>query len=387
MMDAHRDKIVHRSSQRLHIAAVGRRAVLAALLAGALAVTGCSQLRFGESLSGVIQPAIVPSVTNRGTDVVERDFAFDGSQIRLQVPIDRAVYAGAVGARKSAIFLGEKEPPGWVADYYRAFVDEKHQDAFYGSLGEALHEVQQQQGLDSSEYVELVTSMGQGLEYRVDPGNLAPKFPIETLADGYGDCDDKALLAAAMLARDGYDVAILMFAPEKHVALGIRAPGLDYKNTGYAYVEMTEPSLVGAPAEELSGGTKLTSQPEVIKIGSGEKAYEAGDQIEYIQRRLAQVEAAQKRLGEQIDTETKDLKALEASLAKEKASLQSISDPTALVPAAERYNARVRSYNERVTKLGKVIDRYNALVDALRFVADHQTGRPQVYERLRALEL
>ena len=176
--------------------------------------------------------------------------------------------------------------------YYRAFIDEKHQEPFYASLLEALRTTRQEKGLEDSRYVELVTSMTQSLEYHTDPGSLAPKFPIETFADGFGDCDDKTLLAASLLAREGYDVAVLLFQPEKHVALGIRAPGLDYRGTGYAYVELTQPSLVGKPAEKLANGIQLTSQPEVIKIGEGTKGYGAGEQIQFIVSRLAEMSAA-----------------------------------------------------------------------------------------------
>ncbi len=46
-----------------------------------------------------------------------------------------------------------------------------------------------------------------------------PKYPIETLWDGRGDCEDHAILAAAILKRLGYDVALL-FLPG-HAALGV----------------------------------------------------------------------------------------------------------------------------------------------------------------------
>lgn len=357
---------------------------IVALLALTLLVAGCSRLPFGAIRSGVIQPGITPSETDSGTEAVASEFAFEESSVRVEVPVDRAVYAGAREAEKSAIFLGGKEPPGWVAGYYRAFVEEQHQAPFYDSLVSALHQVRDSKGLDASRYVELVTSMAQSMEYRVDPGSLAPKFPIETFGDGYGDCDDKTLLAAAVLARDGYDVAVLLFAPEKHVALGIKAPGLDYKGTGYGYVEMTRPSLVGVPSEKLADGTDLASQPEVIKIGAGSAAFEAVDQIQFIQQKLDALEAERARLKPTIDAETAALKALDSSLAAEREALKSITDRGALIEASDRYNAQVREYNKRVTQLSGVVDRYNALVDASRYANEQQTARPQVFARLQA---
>ncbi len=361
------------------------RGIATAVCIAALALSGCSTLELNRP--AVIQPNIVPAAGQSSSTAVTRQFALEDGRVRLTVPIDRAVYAGSVTAQKSAIFLDGKQPPNWVAGYYRAFINEKHQATFYASLLEALDVVHQKEGLDSARFVELVTGMAQGLEYRTDPVNLAPKFPIETFGDGYGDCDDKALLAAGILSQKGYDVAILLFGPEKHVALGIRAPGLDYKGTGYAYVEMTEPSLVGIPAEELSGGVRLTSQPEVIKIGEGTGAYTAGAQINYIQRRLAEVKAAEKELRTQIDRDEAQVSDMRTTLDGEKKALEALRDPASLATAVNRYNQQVAVYNERTAQLRRLVDRYNGLVEVDNYVARHQTARPQVYAKLRAVSL
>ena len=370
---------------RCDIRTVPIRALLAGALAAALAASGCALVRGGSST--VIEPAIVPAANVAGSRTVERAFPFEEQRVTLRVPVDRAVYAGAQSAPKSAVFIGTAPTSDWVPDYYRAFIGEAHQEAFYTATLDALHAIRKRDGLDPARYVELVTSMAQGLTYRTDPVNLAPKFPIETFADGYGDCDDKTLLAAALLSRDGYDVAILMFPPEKHVALGFRAPGLDYKQTGYAYVEVTEPSLVGVPPESLAGGVKLTSQPQVIRIGSGKGAYTAGAQIAYIQRRLADVKAAAEQLGAQIAKEQADVKALQSALSAQKKSVEGIADPLARAAAVSSYNQAVQAANDRVAKLNRAIRTYNALVDVERYVASHRFARPQVYERLRSAQL
>lgn len=45
-----------------------------------------------------------------------------------------------------------------------------------------------------------------------------PKYPIETLVEKRGDCEDRAILAAALLKRMGYEVALLVLPT--HVAQG-----------------------------------------------------------------------------------------------------------------------------------------------------------------------
>lgn len=369
---------------------LGRGAVLAAALAAALcpaALSGCTLSQLRSALeSRVVQPAIVPVASESGVRNVEREFRFEDAVVSLAVPVDMAVYAGAKRADKRAIFLTRERPEDWVAGYYRAFASEKHQEPFLAALASALEQVREARRLDDPRFVELAVALAQSLRYQVDPGDLAPKFPIETFADGYGDCDDKTLLAAAILSRAGFDVAVLFFAPEQHVALGVRAPGLDFRGTGYAYVEMTTPSLVGVPPDRLADGTRLTSAPRVVRIGDGTKVYGAGDRIRYITRRLDRIRAEVRRLAAEIRAERSEIESAASRLEAEREAL--LAGPGAPTPeAVAAYNARVRALNERVSALNRAVARHNELVEAERFAAEHPFARPQVYTRLRTLRL
>ncbi|WNY26673.1 hypothetical protein [Methanolapillus ohkumae] len=71
-----------------------------------------------------------------------------------------------------------------------------------------------------------------------------PRYPVETLVDGGGDCEDSTILAAALLHELGYDTALLGFTG--HMALGVA--GMDdmptdavsfERNGKYYYVETT----------------------------------------------------------------------------------------------------------------------------------------------------
>jgi predicted transglutaminase-like cysteine proteinase len=65
-----------------------------------------------------------------------------------------------------------------------------------------------------------VVSFVQSLQYQddVDPVTNQPtdywKYPVETLADGGGDCEDSAILTAALLKEMGYDVAVVIYPVE-----------------------------------------------------------------------------------------------------------------------------------------------------------------------------
>ena len=93
----------------------------------------------------------------------------------------------------------------------------------------------------------LVLAAVQAIPYSRDIASTGKKdywrYPIETLADNTGDCEDTTILAAAILRRMGYGVAMI-FMP-RHAALGVadlpRALGVyvDHRGSRYSYCETT----------------------------------------------------------------------------------------------------------------------------------------------------
>jgi len=100
-----------------------------------------------------------------------------------------------------------------------------------------------QQSFGTYEEVSFVLSfVQQVITYKLDVGEY-PRYPIETLAEAGGDCEDSAILGAAVLLAMGYEVALL-FLPG-HCALGIAgASGMEgaiatRDGLQYFYCEMT----------------------------------------------------------------------------------------------------------------------------------------------------
>jgi len=98
------------------------------------------------------------------------------------------------------------------------------------------------------EKVNFVIAFVQSLPYTQDivttPWNEYPRYPIETLFDRGGDCEDTSILVMALLDRMGYDVALLILSHERHAAVGIAiegATGSYYSHGGkkYFYLETT----------------------------------------------------------------------------------------------------------------------------------------------------
>lgn len=82
-----------------------------------------------------------------------------------------------------------------------------------------------------------------------------PRYPIETLVDGGGDCEDTAILAAALLNEMGYGSVLIRV--QGHMALGVKCtddyPGAYYEYEGgrYYYLDTTGKGLsIGQMPEE-----------------------------------------------------------------------------------------------------------------------------------------
>ena len=68
-----------------------------------------------------------------------------------------------------------------------------------------------------------------------------PSTRPSLLVENVGDCDDKAILLAGLLARENYSVVLFKFGPEKHMAIGVKSDAFPYKSTGFTYVEAMTP--------------------------------------------------------------------------------------------------------------------------------------------------
>jgi hypothetical protein len=91
-------------------------------------------------------------------------------------------------------------------------------------------------GFTEKEKVELVIAFVRSLPCTVDqaatPWNEYPRYPVETLFDRGGDCEDTSILVAALLDRMGYDTALQLLHREMHAAVGYASWGPAAPTTG-----------------------------------------------------------------------------------------------------------------------------------------------------------
>jgi len=114
-----------------------------------------------------------------------------------------------------------------------------------------------------------VLSFVQSLEYTSDKVTTGydeyPRFPLETLADHGGDCEDTSVLYATIMILLGYDAVLFLIIDEDsntgHMAVGIALEGesgyfIQHQSKKYYYAETTgENWRIGQIPDEYKGAT------------------------------------------------------------------------------------------------------------------------------------
>ncbi len=133
------------------------------------------------------------------------------------------------------------------------------------ALAEELKNMAVRNGCDSAyDIAGFVTAFVQSIEYMDDMATKGvaeyPKYPIETLFEQGGDCEDKAVLLAKLLKLLGYGSVLLVSSD--HMAVGLQTSGsgnLSFGGADYYYIETTEPGWrVGeVPGDMLGVGMEV----------------------------------------------------------------------------------------------------------------------------------
>jgi hypothetical protein len=266
------------------------------------------------------------------------------------------VYQGAKLTNKEVTIYGNVSEDVWVTDSYRSTVNDPAQEDLYRALTAEFEKVKNSEGLSDDEYLELITTFVQSLRYETLTDNPA-KFPVETVVESSRDCDDKSLLLAVLFSREGYQVALMSFGPEAHMAVGVAADDYLYKNTSYSYIETTNISFVGVPAETLRGGLTLQSSPVIIPIGNGTKIYTRGKDTRFINNAYLQSEQKVSELEPQVKILESDLKVRQERITQLEAQMQSMRGSGNI----QNYNAQVSVHNGLVSDYNVRMSTYRAL--------------------------
>ncbi len=147
-----------------------------------------------------------------------------------------AEYNETVGARKREDFM--------VTWYLMARTP--HQKPVIKEIASQLEEIAEREGLSSYDKAWLVSSFVQSLTYQKDLGSLGgeyPKYVVETLWDGGGDCEDTTILLISLLREMGYDTTFLLMPGHAAVAVAlnpedVKGPRVKNSVEEYGYLSL-----------------------------------------------------------------------------------------------------------------------------------------------------
>jgi len=242
-----------------------------------LAALGLFLIVFSPMITSA--PRVVPGDTSPAAPSVDvsRSFRFQNDSVSVSLGVNSSVYAASKKTYRSTFLLGDPKDLG--TRYYQAMINDPSQDPIYRDLIDQFRQIRSERNLTDDEYLELISVYVQSIPYK-DGGETPPKYPAELLVEGMGDCDDKSILIAGLLAREGYSVVLFKFGPESHMAMGIGSDTFPYKSTGYTYLEGMSLAYVGFPTAHLQ--IPLNSDPQVVMVSNGTKVYHSGNQTRYI---------------------------------------------------------------------------------------------------------
>jgi hypothetical protein len=103
-------------------------------------------------------------------------------------------------------------------------------------------------------------------------------YPYETVYSNKGTVADKSLLLAYLLKELEYDT--IVFDYSSSMAVGVKcSPDYDYFNTGYAFIDVTRPTIITYVPDTEYGGGGISPNPRIIHVNEGKRALDVN--LEY----------------------------------------------------------------------------------------------------------
>jgi hypothetical protein len=341
---------INKKNSKKHIIVSMRKIILPLTIAVILILISCTGYYFFFLSTN---PHITPDDTYTGNLTAEYTFPFKNDSVTLFVSVPASVYYGAGNTESKYL------PFTKVGDlsFYADLTNDPLQEEMYGQILDQTDTIRRSWDLTDDEYVELLSTFVQSINYSSESDY---RYPIETVIGEFGDCDDKSTLLAGLLTRSGYDAVLLIFEEEKHATVGIRTnDSTAYPNAeGYSIIETTDYSYVTDRSFTFEDGTPLNSTTVIVSVGTGDKTYTAGYQVEAI---LAYKDTADEhinQLANETDAQTENLEGMGDTLTGYETRL--ISLESSMNSTVSSYNAYVDLANSVVSKQKKLNSDLNA---------------------------
>ncbi|MFA4848892.1 MAG: hypothetical protein WC626_04120 [Methanoregula sp.] len=203
---------------------------------------------------------------------------FNGpTEYTFRVPVNMSVY---YGAKQTTVALpATSMNPEEIKAYIASYGSDPAMEELYDSVLKELRNARYRNGgkLSDDEYLELIVAFVQQIPLVENPSSKR-KYPIEVIYDKSGDSDEKSQLLAKLLAREGYDVSLMVYDDLGYEATGIRIvdeiPDSSLKvfsngKKDYVFVDAGAESFIGSVPEVF----QTADDPEIYPVGNGTKSY------------------------------------------------------------------------------------------------------------------
>ncbi len=189
--------------------------------------------------SSTPQPLLVIPEVPQSTEQIMRRYTwgYGGKKWTWELQIPQSLYEYYKGI------------PRLPTANYSVYITHPGDDTFIDYLVSDIERKARKEDYGELEKVEFATAFVQSLPYTSDsittPYDEYPRYPIETLVDKGGDCEDTSILLASLVSRMGYGVVLIIY-PGKHSAIGVSGgDGMNgtyfqYSGANYYYIETTD---------------------------------------------------------------------------------------------------------------------------------------------------
>jgi hypothetical protein len=165
----------------------------------------------------------------------------------------------------------KKEDPAWDghnaranSTYFLNYANDPDEEPYLSALAKAI----QAQTSNKDDQARIAVSLVQHIPYKLPSHQY--HYPYEVLYKNEGCCGEKSVLLSVLLRDLGFGSAVFYFLPEDHMVAGIKAaPPFDFRNSGYAFIEATEPFIITDSMTDSLAAYKYTSTMEITPVGTG----------------------------------------------------------------------------------------------------------------------
>ena len=192
-------------------------------------------------LATIVSTPLEPNIDSTELISKEYKFEYDNFEWTWDIQIPKSLYDYY------------KALPRSQTQNYSVYVTHPLADEYIQALSEKISQAASDNNYDSFQTISLAAAFVQSLPYTSDLVSTGydeyPRYPIETLVDNGGDCEDTAILAADLIRHLGYDAVLIIFSgtPQSpgHCAVGVKGDDsingsyYNYNNNKYYYLETT----------------------------------------------------------------------------------------------------------------------------------------------------